>query len=835
MKKQLCLLALPLLALSSCQENSQSSVSNAIDSQEITNHVDFSLFSTYATTKVLRNHKNDESRYFSNGDSLDIEMMQNEVEGAQLIVSASGDKSAYIEIKCSNLTSADGGLISSDNINVYIQKYITIPNSGTLNPNYDALDMVPDMLLPYGTAVKYQENRVYGGYNQGITFEVDSSKAKPGVYSSNIEIKIGDEVRNIPLNVTIWPISLEGRRTFKTSFLIYRYELLNGEYNDSKETIDSYVDYLNDYKVNSYVIQDYTDVDTYKNDILRQWDSPNFSSIIIPYDFPQTYTASSNSAKTCIAYITTLAKMSTSRDNDFIKYAYFYPSSYDEADLDPVKSSASKNLFSVGGELDKTLEIAISNLKSEGFFSSLEDQEFAKTLEEEIRNIPAIFTNVNFKEEWVGEFHATFCPYMSLFDDYMTSQKYQDAAISKSNGDLWAYSCMAPNYPYATFHIDDDNLAMRVNGWMNKKLGINGYLYYEVNKINLSNDQSVLTDPYQDPLRYESVAGDGYLLYPGRKYGLNHPIASNRLSNYRDSMDDYDLLCSFENKLNEYSSFYGTDFALDDFVYDIYNRLFRGATTLASEKDFFEARKEIAARCIELDNEDKLILEKVDNGTNFDTVVYSNKENLRIDGKDVTLAKSNKGYKYVIENDSTSSHEIISSTGRYERKANVMSYITSFRSGLDEVKTNSRSSFEYDEGSDLLKVDINSEYAKEDGKIDAATTRFTPYIDIPVSSIEDATSISFDYSNLSSEDIEFTIALNNGKTNQVLINNYCQSFSSRNLEYIDLSNLSSSSRKSAKYLRLYFSNVKYGSDGSASLYPTRSLSISNFSITKEGK
>lgn len=827
--------------LSACS-NDPSSSSGSFDfkDQPISNNINYEYFHAYPTTKILRNVKNSwKENYSLPTDEISISMTSDEKEGAQIIVCPEAGKNAYVDLSIGDLasTSADSkDSIPAANISVYYQKYITISNSSTLNPAYSAKDMIPDMLLPLETAKKYKENLVYGGYRQGLTIEVDSKGCQPGTYAGNLELKVGDSVTKIPLNVEIWDFKYEGRREFKTSFLLYRNELLNGEYDNSKEVVDSYVDFLNDYKVNTYVIQDAgsNTIESFQSDIRRQWSDNNYSSIVIPFDFSQIYTATSKEAERCIEYVKTLAKMSTSKDNDFVKYAYFYPSSYDEADLDPVKKAASVKLFSSGGELDKTLDYAIKSLKGEGFFSSLDDSEFASQLEEEIKNIPAIFTNVNFVDEWVGEFHATFCPYMSLFNDYATRQKYQDAAKYMSNNDLWAYSCSGPNYPYATFHIDDDNLPMRVNGWMNKEKGINGYLYYEVNKIIASNYQSKLVDPYDDPLRYEAVPGDGYLLYPGRKYGLSSPVASTRLANYRDSMEDYDMLCVLEKELQKKKEFFDIEkLELEDYVGNIYNKMFSGAVSKVDDETFFELRDEVANKILDLKYDAAPFILNEEKDGQLVTNIYSKDSALYLNDSLINLSKSGNGYVYTLPATTEErTLKISDGTNTFECPVNGNSYLLDYSSSTTGITTNSKSSFEYNTENKRLDVSIISEYAKKEGVIDSATTKLTPYIGIPVTSLEKYDSFSFQYSNSKEDEIEFSIGINNGKSNELIITNYCQGNDSRNLKMIDLSNISEDSKKNAKEIRLYFDNVRYDSSGKEMLYEDRAISLSNIVLTK---
>lgn len=819
------ILSIPLLSSCNNVATSSSEELDIYEKQKYTSSLEYNVWSTYGVSKVLRNIKDDSSRYFNLGKNINIDMMKNEVEGSQLIITASGDNYTYVDIAINDLRDDKGNVLNKENIKVYYQKYIVLPNNGTMNPRYSFNDYVPDLLLPFEKAKEYKENKVYGTANQGITIEVNSKGLKAGLYTGNIILQIGSKIETIPISVNVWDIEFEGRRDFKTSFLLYRSELINYEYNNSEEIVNNYVDFLNDYKVNTYVIQSVNEntVEYFKNSILRQWDNNNYSSIVIPFDFPQTYLASDASASRCISYLKALVELSIQKNENIVKYAYFYPSSYDEADLDNVKKAAAERLFSKGGELDKTIEAAINSFLSSGLFNGI-NEDFKNELINSVYSIPRVFTNVNFMQDWVNDYNATFCPYMSLFNDTATTQKYVSKSKENSYGDLWAYSCMAPNYPYATFHIDDDNIAMRANAWMNKKIGINGYLYYEVNKINLSNDESELVDPYDDPLRYESVAGDGYLLYPGRKYGSSYPFASVRLASYRDSMDDYDLLSILENKLNEYSSFYGiNDLTLRDYIDDIYFEMFYGATLKTNEARFNELRKEIMNKIIELDDESKLLVYNSIKDNKLQTYVYSKENHLIIDGKNLSGIASNNGFIYCLDAKENKFNINVSINGKmYQKEINGLSFATNFKNSVSNLTKNENSSLSVE--SSFLIANIKSEYAKSEGVIDNATIRFTPYIAFPIENLDTYTGLYLNYENLSNEDVEFSVGVNNGKYNVLIETNYCPSLST-SFNHFDLTNVDSKYLKEAKEIRLYFSNVKYDNEGVASLFNDRILKI----------
>lgn len=833
------LLVLPLVSCSRSQGDSVSDgTSDVYENQKYSEKVSFNYWSTYGVSKVLRNFKSDEaSRYYNLGQSISIDMMKNEVEGSQLIISTKGSKYTYVDVELSDLTSAEGKTLSKDNISVYYQRYMVLPNAGTMNPRYELNDYVPDMLLPLDIAKQYRENKVYGSANQGLTFEVNSKGVESGVYEGNITIKVGKTTKVVPISVNVWDIEYVGRRNFKTSFLLYRNHLINYEYDNSEELCNNYVDFLNRYKVNTYVIQTAGDNSTtyFRNSILRQIEDDNYSSIVIPVDFPTNYVQNAKDSyyKRCIEYIKVLVELSIQLNENIVDLAYFYPSSYDEADLDTSRKAASERLFGKNGELDKTLQDAVTQLNNENIFANISD-EFKEQLTNSILNIPKVFTNVNLIDEWVGELGATFCPYMSLFNDNATSEKYISAAKYNSNYDLWAYSCMAPNYPYATFHIDDDNIAMRANGWMNKKIGINGYLYYAVNLANHSTDNSELVDPYNDPLRYEGVAGDGYLLYPGRKYASEYPFASNRLANYRDSMDDYDMLCVLENKINELAEFYGfTDISLADYIDDIYFEMFSGATNKASEEKFYELRKELANRILDLNNDESqlFVVNKYDD-TSAVTRIYANASQIKVDNVSYEGSASGSGYLFNIPTAKEAKTLKIEVKGKtYEKEVKGLTFATNFGSGLDGINKNDNSVISTSDNS--LTATIKSQYAKKEGVIDNATIKFAPYVSFNIENLEDYDGLYFDYEVLSDEDVEFNLGVNNGKYNILLQTNFCAS-KDKSSSHIDLSNVDRQYLESAKEIRLYFTNVKYDSSGKASLFEDRTLKISNL-VLERGK
>ena len=766
--KVLFLLSASML-LAGCS-NTNPNISNSPDSNQTSSFPE--VWSTYSSRKVVMATDRNDSLEKMPGE-INISLYQGEKEDAQLILTSSSNEKKAYSLAYGTLKNKDGVEFPKEKVQIYHQKYIKVAKTHTGNRDYFSGDSIPDMLLPMDTAIKNDENYIQPLSNQGVTVEFDSTGLPEGTYTGTFLLIVGKETKEVPVSVKVWDFSYEGRRTFQSSFLLYRNQLLAGEYDSSDEMVQSYVDFMLDYKVNTYVIKDKNEWTTENvvNEAKRLYSNMNYNSIVIPFDFPLTYRAFSgdqltSEASKVVDYILGLAKESKVDDN-YLKLAYFYPSTYDEADINHTEIQ-SETFFGKKGEYHKTLEEAAKRIDTDSSFSELTPEKKA-SLKQDILNIPAVFTNVDYQSKWVGTLGATFCPYFSVYNDEATLQRYQDAAKKDANGNLWAYTCMGPNYPYGTFHIDDSTLGMRTSGWMEKAFGLTGYLYYAYNmatQFRLS--EEVYTDVYENPLRYEEVPGDGYLVYPGRFYNSKTPFASLRLLSYRDSQDDYDMLCIYENLVNEYAKKHSVEVSFSSLVNDLYADIFQGAIYYEQDRLLFEAREELANRILSLKNEDKLI-EKTGTIKTFDTnkVVVS-------DGSEISFADN------------------------------------------------------------VYRATMKPQFKDKGENIGSQTKIFRPAITLSSMDLAKTQEINFDYTNEGDEEINMIINLvdKTGYKTQ-LISNYASKGEKRTISMVlsdSLLKQLSLKREDISALEVSFDNVVYNEKGEVSLAPNQKISICNLSM-----
>jgi len=140
-----------------------------------------------------------------------------------------------------------------------------------------------------------------------------------------------------------------------------------------------------------------------------------------------------------------------------------------------------------------------------------------------------------------------WCPLWSFIDRDSIGEKI-------AHGDeVWSYTALvqrSPRYhpqydrvkdldpPY--WHIDRPLAVYRVPTWINYQYGITGLLYWST--------VTTVIEPWFNPAfaHPRHYNGGGFLFYPGAFCGIDGPIASMRVKNLRDGMEDYEYLALLE-------------------------------------------------------------------------------------------------------------------------------------------------------------------------------------------------------------------------------------------------------------------------------------------------
>ncbi|MCE5241298.1 DUF4091 domain-containing protein [bacterium] len=123
------------------------------------------------------------------------------------------------------------------------------------------------------------------------------------------------------------------------------------------------------------------------------------------------------------------------------------------------------------------------------------------------------------------------------------------AEARQAGRDIWWYICIGPQHPYANWFVEYPAIEARLlMGAMTAKYRPGGFLYYAVNRWPL-NDTLITTGPRTDwnPASYQINNGDGSIMCAG----VNGPLATIRLENIRDGMEDYETYLLLRKLLAE--------------------------------------------------------------------------------------------------------------------------------------------------------------------------------------------------------------------------------------------------------------------------------------------
>ncbi len=722
-------------------------------------------FATYSTAKVSRNA--DHSAYYEKlPASINVSMMQNESEASQIVFRFSQDIKNF-DVEVSDLLGKSNRKISKDNVTVYVQRYLTLDKDFDNVADFPTGTAVPDFLLPVSYAISSDENSIEKDVYQGFVVDIKAdADTVGGSYSGKLTFTFDGVKKEIPVCANVWGFQYEGTREMKSSFLVYKGALVGGEYEASEETVQNYVDMLTDYKVNALVVENpskynaSTMKDYVDNQVRMVEANANYSSIPLPIvnitkDFaltdipknrPESLTDSQQVVCMMYDFIRNLV-LHSDNDTNYVQYAYFYLTAFDEMDMYTEEGGSYERglkFFAKGGTLDQILQKIVDRITADGELTKFNVAKREEVVDS-ILNIVRVNPLTTFNSTIVETLNQTSCPYISQLESSEYYSRYDYNRDENSAGELWTYSCVGPKSPYPTFHLDDYNLGNRTTGWTMKRRNVTGYLYYAVNIYDEQNNAANggFIDAYTSPTRNADCPGDGFLIYPGRKYGSKSPFPSNRLLAFRDGMDDYDLLSVYERQLASAEKNYGVNFDGESLLNEVYDSVISNSLYLNDDKAVLSAREEVANRILALTSDDNLLVNSYVEGGKVKTEIYSLYDTVTVNGEALTgIEKSGRGYKALYQSDLNEEIDLkiasMTSTLTYHvsRKGQVSAFEDS--SGLSYSEGSSVSASGGILSCSMVSVDKGSANANK---------RFKVYTDIANSDLSGVSGVDFTIKN----------------------------------------------------------------------------------------
>ncbi len=544
----------------------------------------YELWGAPATEKILQDlHEYDELKTEA---KITIDTARNEYEAAQLILTATDEIDGYT-VETSDLR-LDGGeaVFKKENIAVYNMKYcnITAPwNSEAGRP----IGWYPDALLPMDAAVNAGENQVEKGKNQSVYFSFKTPADQPvGTYKGNVKLTVDGKEHVVPVSLRVRNVTVSEAPHHQSMF-INNWHYFLGEYDSTQEMFEKYLMMMLEYRIApTAFVFDYQweelDAAYYAEKAYEFGSLEKCSNIAIP-------TSKSEKGikdEQLTTYILALAAKSMEKNYDLLAKCCLY--GIDE----PLANNAFDKTRMFAETFRAQVKEAVTQLetkKEENLATYTEiDEAFYDQMIQSIQEIRYI-TTTRYAENY-DPYIDVYCPTFKDFEAGLATGVYDN------EDEIWWYGAVGPKNPYPTYHLDDVLLSSRMVGWLQAIYGIEGNIYWGFDIYgDYTGGMWTYRDEYYetDPGHYNNVHGDGYLVYPGKQYGVDGPVPSIRLESIRDGYEEYELLYAIQEQYKALGEAIGIEVSADATIADIASSLYTGTQITATNESFRVAREQI--------------------------------------------------------------------------------------------------------------------------------------------------------------------------------------------------------------------------------------------------
>lgn len=581
---------------------------------------DYEVWSAPYTEKILRETTIGYEAYKS-APCVDLDMARAETETSQIVITAKKDIGSY-NLTVSDLISEDGSVIGSENIEVFSAMYVYV------NYLYDSVrnfpkGYFPDAMLPMEKAVEYEENTVSANANQSVYVSVTSLWDQPaGKYSGTFRLTIDGKTHDIPVSVNVRDCTVSTKVTSKSIFSD-NWTHMFGELDATQRMTDNYHKALMKYRLSpSWIVDDKKETEAdaqYLADKVYELyeygcdeelfgkGADRFTNFTIPLGFGSTGEATRRAA---LMFLNKFVELSCQKGVDFVERAYFYCVDEPEANNNFNGQKAAHEMFvSVRNEFVSDIQANKTKYMNEYGVS----EEFVNGLIESAKNLHDIVTQ-SYMEKYDG-YIDTWCPTFDSYDSAYDIQKYKE-----QNDERWWYGCVVPLAPYPTFHISDIMLSPRVLGWLQSYYDVTGNLYWSVEQWagyhilpGEGRAYRFSDDYYSEAGPYDNVAGEGFLFRPGKKYGIDGPIATIRIDAIRDGLEEYEMMQSIKDIYSASARYEHKDWSANTIFAELLSPLASGMQVGATTASFAKSRKTLL-ELYELAEQGICLVDYQDNG-----------------------------------------------------------------------------------------------------------------------------------------------------------------------------------------------------------------------------
>ena len=634
-------------------------------------------------------------------DNLSLDMSKGETEGVQVILSPDKDISS-VTVKVYDLYNGFAKISKSD-ISVYWEKYLEIINKFNENPAYQYGEFTPDALLPMQAAIDYKENKVKAGENQGIWIDVKTySDTAPGTYSGKFDVIADGVTYSQTLTVTVYDIDLQSVENPNNFFWVGRDEFGTNEMDSSDAMAAAYYERLLDYNIQGDIpFCGIGGAETFAQLVKKYWNHPNFAGYGVYYERSNYWTGGVTyfyvNPTVLKEYLSALVTLSLEDNVDYLSKAYINPRNCIDEPY---------------GEMGyRRTEICFSRLRTALDECAVELEDVLKThdnylfykesVKRSLRGIALLLpesmpTVSDYLENTMDIDYVSHVNLLSFFNTETKRNEYASYKESMDDGDEydtqnWWYTCVQPQYPYPTNHLDDDVLGLKTLYWMQELYDIDGHLNWGSSNYLTGTYDSYARDPYTVGQIGSGglPMGDGFVTYPGYPYGVYGPVMSIRAANIRDGVDDAKYMKIVKEMYAE------SDVDCTEYLTNLCASIISGTQTTNDTNLYYQARQNIIETIFELNDTFGVYYKAVSIKNNIASLQFVlNDADVEVYYKDVKLTSDNG--VYTIKQSITESGTITFTLKKGTESKEISKYLTG------EFKV--ASGFEAEADKDLVKL-----------------------------------------------------------------------------------------------------------------------------------
>jgi hypothetical protein len=453
--------------------------------------------------------------------AVEIQAARNEYEPFQVVVHAGEEGLQGVDVSVSELCGKEGGVIPSRWITLYREHYVQVTQPSPRSK--EGAGWYPDALIPFANPIdgKPVEGARFGGApfdvpphrNQPVWVDVFvPDTAAPGSYSGTVTVLArGQPTTELPVKLTVWDFTLPANPSLRSNFGSFgrRVAAAHGVAANTPELIPierRYAEAMAVHRLSPLIPNDLRprvnpdgSIDpSQTHAALKEWmDQLHVTGF--PIGLLGGDPTGADRARNIRHLQATYAYL---KENGWEKYAYVYV-------LDEPNDAAAYEQVRQRAQLVHEAEPSLKVLCTE----------------QPTPQDPAWGTLIGSVDIWV--------PLWPLWDEKAGAERLA------AGQEVWSYTALCQGEKEKEtphWELDFPLLNYRIPAWLSWRCGMTGLLYWSTVCWDKAGDV------WTNPRTYHEFNGEGALFYPGTAAGFAGPVASMRLKQIREGLEDYEYL-----------------------------------------------------------------------------------------------------------------------------------------------------------------------------------------------------------------------------------------------------------------------------------------------------